>query len=318
MPISQLLNCCSPSIFVFTVKQLSQQRQMTCIDPTIDPDSFNLVMSIAFILRIKVFHPLIKCFFDRIGITLSKLPPHPRSNTTFGPLQLFQQILDPGTLKHGSFLQWFPFFDDPPNPSRMTVTAFITQRILRMSFHRVVPITDVQCSTGSKADINWNETEISGKDQVADILLVKSELPFNPTVYLNTVGWLVPRLDVAALQLIGKCREINELLSACSRICTQSIRTSVLSRIRWVERVKSSGKDRVTGDMLPPIVKRHSPRVCARIGTETGQPVAVGIKAEPATILLTNRTIRCLDLTVMKDRLTKNQITVRSPYKVVK
>ena len=81
--------------------------------------------------------------------------------------------------------------------------------------------------------------------------------------------------------------------------------------------MKRRGKDWMTGDMVAPIVKRHSPRIRAVVSAEAGQPLCSWLEAEPAAVLLPDRAVRRLDLGVMKDRLAKDEITARRPGDVV-
>ena len=81
--------------------------------------------------------------------------------------------------------------------------------------------------------------------------------------------------------------------------------------------MKGRGEDWMAGDMVSPIIEGHSPRVGAVIRAEAGQSMCIWFKSKPTTILLTHRSVRSFDLTVMKDRFAKDQIAVGCPTEIV-
>ncbi len=83
-----------------------------------------------------------------------------------------------------------------------------------MSLHRVVPVDNEEITTRTEVQVDWDETEIRGEEQVADILLVEAKGVFYPAMDLDSVGRLVASLDEATLQLLGKAWSIDKRLSA--------------------------------------------------------------------------------------------------------
>ena len=110
-----------------------------------------------------------------------------------------------------------------------------------MAFHRVVPVANIKRATRAKPDIHRNKTQVRGKNQIGNILLVIPEVTFHPLVDFHSVGRLVTHLDIVALQLTGKGFKINEFLSAGSRVGAKSGRFRMLFRILGVQRVEGLG-----------------------------------------------------------------------------
>ena len=79
----------------------------------------------------------------------------------------------------------------------------------------------------------------------------------------------------------------------------------------------SGSEDWVAGDVLAPVVEGHAPRVSAGMRTERGQSVKFRLPGEPSAVLLANRSVGCLDLSVVKDGFAKDQVAVRCPGEVV-
>ena len=123
---------------------------------------------------------------------------------------------------------------------------------------------------------------------------------------LHAVGRLVAHLHVAALHLLGPRGEIHKLLTARTAVGAQACRARVLLRINRIECVKGLGVDRMTRHMLAPVVKRHTPRVGAVVGTKAGELVLARLETKPATVLLAYRAIRRLNLTVMENGFAEN------------
>ena len=73
----------------------------------------------------------------------------------------------------------------------------------------------------------------------------------------------------------------------------------------------------MTGHVLAPIVKSDAPRIRAVIRAETGQPVRTRFVTEPAAVGLPNGSIGRFHLSVVKDRLSKDQVSVGRPGEVV-
>ena len=133
----------------------------------------------------------------------------------------------------------------------------------------------------------------------------------------DAVGRLVPHLDEASLHFLRPVGEINKLLAAGAGIGPQANRTGVLCRIRRIERVEGLRVNREARHVLAPVVECHAPRICALVGAKRRQPMPLRLEAKPAAVLLAHRAVRRLDLAVMKNPLTENQVAVGRPREVM-
>ena len=134
---------------------------------------------------------------------------------------------------------------------------------------------------------------------------------------LHAVGRLVAHLHVAALHLLGPRGEVHKLLTARTAVSAQTGGARVLFGVNRIECVKGLGVDRVTRHMLTPIVKRHPPRVGAVVGAKAGELVEARLEAKPTAVLLAHRAIRRLNLAMVENGFTENQIAVRAPHKIM-
>jgi alkylation response protein AidB-like acyl-CoA dehydrogenase len=75
--------------------------------------------------------------------------------------------------------------------------------------------------------------------------------------------------------------------------------------------------DRMTGHVLAPVIEGHAPGIGAVVTAKARQSMIAGLKAKPAAVLLAHRAIGRFDLGMMKNRLAKNKVAVRSPGKIV-
>ncbi len=75
----------------------------------------------------------------------------------------------------------------------------------------------------------------------------------------------------------------------------------MLLRVGRINRVKRGRINRVTGNVLSPVVKRYTPRVGAMVRAETRESMSSRLEAVPTTILLPDRAVRRFDLRVEKD-----------------
>ena len=175
-----------------------------------------------------------------------------------------------------------------------------------MAFYGVVPIANVHRAARAEAYIDWNKAEIRREDEVANILLVETKVVFIPTVDFDAVCRLVTRFDESTLQLVRKRRKVNELLTAGTGVRPQTCWRRMLLRVRWIERVKRGRINRMTGNVLPPVVKRYTPRVGAVVRAETRESMSSRLEAVPTTVLLPDRTVRRFNLRVEKDGIAKN------------
>ena len=117
----------------------------------------------------------------------------------------------------------------------------------------------------------------------------------------DTVRWFVASLDKSALQFFRERGEVNEFVTAGSRISTESGGLWMLPRIRRVERMKRCCEDWMTGDMVAPIVESDALRVCAVVRAKARQALSPRFKSEPAAVLLSDRAVRSFYLRVMKN-----------------
>ena len=81
--------------------------------------------------------------------------------------------------------------------------------------------------------------------------------------------------------------------------------------------MESRRKNWVTGHVLTPVVERDSPGIGAAVSPKTGQTMGSWPEPKPATVLLTDRTVGRLNLGMMKDPLSKEQVSIGSPGEIV-
>ena len=186
-----------------------------------------------------------------------------------------------------------------------------------MTLDGVVPVAHIHRTTRTVAEVYRNEAQVGGENNVAHIFLVVAELCFFPFVKLHAVGRLVAHLHVAALHLLGPRGEVHKLLAASTAVGTQAGRARVLLGIHRIERVKGLGVDWVTRHVLAPVVKRHPPRIGAVVSAEAGELVLAWLETKPATVLLTYRAIRRLNLAVVENGFAEDQIAIRAPHKIM-
>ena len=80
----------------------------------------------------------------------------------------------------------------------------------------------------------------------------------------------------------------------------------------------SGSEDRIARNVLTPVVKGHPPRVGACMRTERSQSVKFRFPCEPSAVLLSDGSVRSLNLGMVKDGFPKDEVTIRGPGKVVK
>ena len=85
-----------------------------------------------------------------------------------------------------------------------------------------------------------------------------------------------------------------------------------------IKRVVSGSEYRITCNVLTPVIKGHAPRVGACMCTERGEAVKFRFPCEPSAVLLSDGSVRSLNLGMVKDGFPKDEVTIRGPGKVVK
>ena len=91
----------------------------------------------------------------------------------------------------------------------------------------------------------------------------------------------------------------------------------MLQRIGRIKRMKSRSKNRVTGNVIPPVVEGHPPRIRIGIIPKRDQALIIRPKPKPRAVPRPNRTIRGFHLGMMENRLPEKQVAVRRPDKVM-
>ena len=318
MPVTQLARGRRTGMVFFTGKDLSKQIRVHLVDIAVHPDGLYLVMPVPGIVLVQGSHPAVEFLSNRRRILVPQFTLGPVAIPVFTSLENLQQVFNRLTSDHRGIHQWPVHRCDSPDPSGLPISTAIPQRVLAVALDRVVPITDVHCPTRSVAQIHGDETEVGGVNQVRLVLFTIMVLVFHPLVDFHTVRRLVTNLDeVFPLQLVGKMSHVHEFLAADSRVGRQASWTGMSSRVCRVHGVEGGGKDRMTCQVLSPVIKGDAPRVGAVVHAEGGQPVRAGAVTEPAAIGQPDRTISGLHLAVMEDRLAGHQVPVRSPDNVV-
>ncbi len=133
------------------------------------------------------------------------------------------------------------FAGNAPDPSRIAITAGIAHRVLIVALNRIIPIANVERPARAEAQIDRNETEVGGKQNVVHILFLVAKLAFDPLVKLDPVGGFVARFDETALHLFGKGREIDKVVAAGAGISRKADGLGMLLGVGWVQGVKGRG-----------------------------------------------------------------------------
>ena len=79
----------------------------------------------------------------------------------------------------------------------------------------------------------------------------------------------------------------------------------------------SGGEDRITGNVLAPVVEGYAPRVGACMGSERGQAVKFRFPGKPSAVLLADGAVRSLHLSMVKDRFPKDEVAIGRPGEIV-
>ena len=77
------------------------------------------------------------------------------------------------------------------------------------------------------------------------------------------------------------------------------------------------GEDRITGNVLAPVVEGYAPRVGACMGSERGQAVKFRFPGKPSAVLLADGAVRSLHLSMVKDRFPKDEVAIGRPGEIV-
>ena len=186
-----------------------------------------------------------------------------------------------------------------------------------MPLYRVVPVAEIKITPGAEAHIDGDEAEVGREDEVKDELLGVVVVFPCPFVKLDFVGGLVAGLDKSALHLFGPEGKIDEVMAAGARVGGQSRRGRVLLGIGRIGGMKGIRKNGMARDMVSPLVEGDSPGIRVRIAAEGDEAFLARRVAEPGRVLSPHRTENGLDLRMVKNRLTHQQVPVRRPNEIV-
>ena len=139
----------------------------------------------------------------------------------------------------------------------------------------------------------------------------------DPLMNLHTVGRLVPHFHKTSLHFFRPAIEVHEFMTTNAGVCRKSCRSGVLLGIGWIQGMEGRGENRMTGHMIPPVIKSHSPRIGIGVTAKRRKSMAIRSKLKPGTIVRAHGTIRGLDLAVMKNGFPEKQISFRGPNKIV-
>ena len=160
MPISQLLSSRRTGMMVVTANHFQQQCRVYRVNIAVGPNSFNLVVPKAGILRAKLRHPVVQCFLDCCRLLRSQFSLGPVTITIFVPLEQLQQFFNRGAGNFWRFLQLPTLGRNPPNATRVSIPPWIAEGILRMALDRIVPVADIECPAWPKTNVHGNETQV--------------------------------------------------------------------------------------------------------------------------------------------------------------
>ena len=91
----------------------------------------------------------------------------------------------------------------------------------------------------------------------------------------------------------------------------------MLRGIRRIRGMEGAGKNGMTRHMLPPIIKGNTPRIRIGVIAKTDQLVPIRTKLKPSAVVGAHWPVGSFDLTVMKNRLAKQQVAIWRPNKVM-
>ena len=186
-----------------------------------------------------------------------------------------------------------------------------------MPFHRIVPVADIHRATWPVAEIDRDEGEVGGEDEVELKLLAKVVVVFNPLVELDPVGGLVTDFYKAPLQVVRPRSEVNKFVTAYAGVGRNPVGSRVLGRVGSIGGVEGAGKDGMAGHVLPPVVEGHAPRVGVGIAAECCEPLRTGMETEPRAVLGADRTVGGFDLGIVENGLAEKEIAIGCPHEIV-
>ena len=73
----------------------------------------------------------------------------------------------------------------------------------------------------------------------------------------------------------------------------------------------------MAGNVLAPIIKGDTPRICTRVSSKTDQSMIARLKPKPTAVLLAHGTIGSFNLCVMENRFSEHQISIRRPHHIM-
>ena len=167
----------------------------------------------ALALWIELGNPFVESGLDSRGILFAQLSLGPVTITILPPLEYLEKLGDPCACDLRRFLEFCSFRENAPNPTRLSVSSLVPQGILGVTLHRVVPVANVHGSSRPISQVNRNEAQVGGEDDIAEVLLIIAKITLVPLQYLYAVGRLVAHLDHLPLQFLGPIWEINEFLT---------------------------------------------------------------------------------------------------------
>src|SRR5262249_4512305 len=136
-----------------------------------------------------------------------------------------------------------------------------------------------------------NKAQIRGENQVAKFFLLEVIVLLNPLMHFDIIGRLVTRLDKSALNLLRIEIEIHKLLPASPRISRLGPGARMLLRIRRICGVKGTGKNRMAGHVMSPVIEGYSPGIGAGITAESSEPLRVRAQTEPSRVIHSCRAV---------------------------
>ena len=221
------------------------------------------MMAVTWISDIKGANPGVECCFDLVGIAVTEFAPSPVTITILRQLEIIKKLGNSGVGDLWRFNWCAVLRRNPPDPSRIAITAGIAHRVLIVALDRIIPIANVERPARAEAQIDRNETEVGGKQNVVHILFLIAELAFDPLVKLDSVGGFIARFDETALHLFGKGWEIDKVVAAGAGIRGKANRLGMLLGVGRIEGVKGRCENRMTGDVLSPLVESDAPGIGA-------------------------------------------------------
>ena len=253
-------------------------------------------------------------FFRRLAPEFTLCPV---AGSVVGGLEMVEEFGDGGCGDFWRGIELGFLGNNTPDTARFAVAAGITKGVLSVAFDWVIPITDIGRPARTEAEVDWDEGEVGGEDEVELILFGKVGRFFIPVVELDAVGWLVANLDEATLHFLGPEVVGDEVLSTDSGVGLHASGSGMLARIIGIGGVEGGGEDGVRSDVVSVWVEGDPPGVRIWVGSEGGESFCGRVVEEPGGVFGADRAVSSFGLGVVEDGFAEEKVSSGSPGEIV-